>query len=131
MDKLDQKRIKTPIAHITDEALEQLQLIVENDFTVKGQSLRVLISGKGCHGFDYQVGFDVRQENDFVISLKETSVKLIMDSFSACYLQDFSIDYSRNLESPEEGFIVINHGQKAYRGKFWKTDPSLLPPAAQ
>ena len=131
MEKLDQKRIDPPVVRITDEALEQIRLILENDFTVEGKSLRVLISGKGCHGFDYQVGFDLKKNDDFVITLEGLNIDLVMDSFSACYLQNFSIDYVRDFTQSEEGLVVVNHGQAAYRGKFWKSDPSLLPPVQE
>ena len=46
-----------------------LYFIIENDFTLASKYLRLVISGKGCDGFNYGVGFTNLEENDFVIPL--------------------------------------------------------------
>ena len=43
---------------ITQKAIDEIRLILENDFTIKGKFLRVQITGKECDGFTYSVGKD-------------------------------------------------------------------------
>lgn len=125
---IDVDRVAAPRVRLTRLAIEQLALILENDPSVEGKCLRVLISGKGCHGFDYQVGFDGRRDDDLAVPLGELGVDLVMDPFSACYLGRCGIDYVRDPEADGEGFVVVNDDQEAHRGKFWRRDPSMLPP---
>ena len=128
MVSLDKSAIATPQVHCSKVAKDQIRPMVENDFTLEGKSLRIMISGKGCHGFDYQVGFDCKREDDLIVFVEGLAVDVLMDPFSAYYLQNVTIDYVQNFEEDSEGFIVINHNQKTYRGKFWRENSTLIPP---
>ena len=152
---VDRDKVPVPRVRLSPLAAEQLGLIVRNDPTVEGKCLRVLISGKGCHGFDYQVGFDARREGDFVLPLRGlvpsggsgdqvdpdasggsggpgadpgADLDLVMDPFTACYLQRCEVGYLRDPAVDEEGFVVVNEDQDAHRGKFWRRDPGMAPP---
>ena len=57
-----------PDIHLTERAISQIKLILENDYTLKGQSLRIHISGKECDGFTYSVGFQNPIENDLFVN---------------------------------------------------------------
>jgi len=118
-----------PVIHLTKNAISQIKLILENDFTLRGQSLRIHISGKECDGFTYSVGFQEKIENDLSIPCPELgeSQCIIMDPFSAFYLQKVTLDFIQDFEKDLEGFVVTNHKQVDYHGKFWRKDESKIP----
>jgi len=133
LTKVDRSQISTPDVKLTTKAYEQLQLILDNDFTLKGKYLRLLISGKGCEGFSYSVGFTDWNEDDMLIQAECSDSehhqhKIIMDPFTAFYLQKCSIDYIEDFANNNEGFVVENDNQKNFSGKFWKQDEHKVPP---
>jgi len=133
LTKVDRSQIATPDIKLTTNAYEQLQLILENDFTLKGKYLRLLISGKGCDGFSYSVGFTDWNEDDMLIQAKcadngQHQLQIVMDPFTAFYLQKCSVDYVEDFANNSEGFIVENENKNKYSGKFWKQDEHKVPP---
>jgi iron-sulfur cluster assembly protein len=67
--------------------------------------LRVAIQGGGCSGFQYGLGFDTgAAEGDVELSLE--GVNVVVDPFSAPYLQGATIDYLNGLQ--ESGFKIEN-----------------------
>jgi iron-sulfur cluster assembly protein len=73
----------------------------EGDVTV----LRVAVQGGGCSGFEYALGFDRgAQEGDHELDLH--GVRVVVDPFSAPYLQGASIDFLNGLQ--ESGFKIDN-----------------------
>jgi len=127
---LDNQHINPPTIQLTKAALEQLTLIFENDFTLEGKVLRLQISGKGCDGFEYSVGFTEKREKDFLIKMDQVSPSFLvaLDSFAAFYLQEATVDFFQDFENDLEGFLIHNHNQKKYSGKFWRENPELVPP---
>jgi len=115
---------------MTGRAQKQMNLIIENDFTLDGLVFRIEISGKGCHGFNYAVGFTPRREDDFIVNIQNDPKKsqVCIDPFAAYYLTECSIDFIQDFEQDAEGFVVINLKQELYQGKFWKASPELIPP---
>ena len=127
---VDKKSIDEPNVNFSETALMQLKLIIENDFTLSGKYFRLLISGKGCDGFEYSVGFTDLHEDDFLIQVKcnvETQQHVVMDPFTAFYLQDTSVDYKIDIQNNTEGFVITNNKQNQYSGKFWKKKPEYVP----
>ena len=67
--------------------------------------LRVAIQGVGCSGFQYGLGFDSgAAEGDHELLLE--GVRVVVDPFSAPYLQGATIDYLNGLQ--ESGFKIDN-----------------------
>ena len=67
--------------------------------------LRVAIQGGGCSGFQYGLGFDSgAAEGDHELLLE--GVRIVVDPFSAPYLQGATIDYLNGLQ--ESGFKIDN-----------------------
>lgn len=132
--KVDLSQVTLPEVNISPKAISQLKLIIENDFTLKGKYLRLLISGKGCDGFSYSVGFTDWNMDDMEIEVKTSNeethenLKVIMDPFTAFYLQNCSVDYVEDFANNNEGFVVTNDNQKNFSGKFWKKDEQKVPP---
>ncbi len=132
---VDRNSVTMPKLMFSPMALSQLQLIVENDFTLKGKYLRVLISGKGCDGFTYSVGFTDWQEEDLKVPVLdsdgdkvEESILVLMDPFTAFYLQEVAVDYLQDFANNNEGFTVTNLNQKEFAGKFWRQEAGKVPP---
>jgi Fe-S cluster assembly iron-binding protein IscA len=123
------RMMNIPQPQLTEKAIQQLALILENDFTLQDKYLRIQITGKECDGFTYSVGFDHLHKNDLQITysaLKKNQF-LILDSFSAFYLQRFTLDFIQDFEQNREGFTVENHDQHEFQGKFWKKEPEKVP----
>jgi iron-sulfur cluster insertion protein len=116
---------------VTDSAIRQIQLIQANDYTLKGLLFRIKIGGKGCGGFTYDTGFSEIHPDDLIIKKYYSTINyeliVLMDPFTAFYTQESSLDYLLDLGNNEEGFILTNAAEGAYKGKFFK-DESKLPP---
>jgi iron-sulfur cluster assembly protein len=67
--------------------------------------LRVAIQGGGCSGFQYGLGFDSSPaEGDIELSLE--GVNVVVDPFSAPYLQGATVDFLNTIQ--ESGFKIEN-----------------------
>lgn len=142
---VDKSQIPQPEITLSDQAWTQLILLMENDLTLKGKYFRLLISGKGCDGFSYSVGFTDWHHDDFRVQLNtplavqeqmkfESQIKeveILMDPFTAFYLQICKVDYIQDFENNNEGFTVTNLNQSEYTGKFWKKEEEKVPPLPQ
>ncbi|WP_127717367.1 iron-sulfur cluster assembly accessory protein [Halobacteriovorax sp. HLS] len=129
-NKINPELIEKPVVFFTQRSLDQLKLILENDFTLAGKYFRILVSGKGCDGFTYSAGFTDLKEDDFLIQIEncDEEIFVIMDPFASFYLQESSVDFIQDFEKDTEGFVITNHLQKKYAGKFWRKDQELTPP---
>jgi len=71
----------------------------------EAEVLRVAIQGGGCSGFEYALGFDRgAQSGDH--ELEFHGVRVVVDPFSAPYLQGSTIDFLETLK--ESGFKIEN-----------------------
>ena len=67
--------------------------------------LRIAIQGGGCSGFQYGLGFDTgAAEGD--LEFEQHGVTVVVDPFSAPYLQGAEIDYVDSIQAA--GFAVNN-----------------------
>ncbi|MFG1499116.1 iron-sulfur cluster biosynthesis family protein [Halobacteriovorax sp. XZX-3] len=128
---IDRSQVVLPQLTFTQVAQDQLNLMLENDFTLQGKYLRILISGKGCEGFKYSIGFHNLNDDDFLIPVPCMDIEVIIDPFTAFYLGETLIDYQFNYINDEEGFVVTNKQQEEFQGKFWRKDKTKIPPKAE
>ena len=129
--KIDRNLLSPPNINFTPPALQEIKLILENDFTLKGRYFRILISGKGCDGFTYSTGFTDFQDEDFIIKIENKinlDFSVLIDPFASFYLQETLVDFIQDYENELEGFVVINKNQKQFAGKFWKENIGVTPP---
>jgi iron-sulfur cluster assembly accessory protein len=93
----------TPLMSVTDAAAAKIrQLMAEEDDV---NVLRVAIQGGGCSGFQYGLGFDRgSQEGD--VEFEAAGVPVVVDPFSAPYLQGAEIDYVDSIQAA--GFAINN-----------------------
>ena len=58
--------------------------------------LRISVSGGGCSGFQYAVGFDTAAEDDD-LQWESNGVTIVVDRISLPYLDGSTVDYSDGL----------------------------------
>jgi iron-sulfur cluster insertion protein len=129
-NKVNKDLVLTPVIMFTERALSQLKLIIENDFTLAGKYFRIVVSGKGCEGFTYAAGFTDLNDDDFQVRIANTNeeIYVIVDPFAGFYLQEASVDFVQDFEQDAEGFVIVNHSQSEFKGKFWRAAPEKTPP---
>jgi len=123
MQSLDKTLLQDKLI-ITESALQQIEVIQNNDYTLVDKVFRIKINAKECDGFGYFIGFTLSDQND--IKLNYNNVTLHIDPFTAYYCQNGTLDYVFEPESNEEGFQFINNNEHLFHGKFFK-DEELLP----
>ena len=99
-----QERIEvTPLLSVTPAAAEKIRQLMaeETDVSV----LRVAIQGGGCSGFQYGLGFD-RGPVEGDIEFEAYGVPVVVDPFSAPYLQGAEVDYVDTIQ--QSGFAINN-----------------------
>jgi len=127
--KIDRTKIQIPVVNFTERAIQELKLIMENDFTLAGKYFRLLISGKGCDGFTYSAGFTDFNQDDFLVQINNhENEQIVIDPFAAFYLNNVTVDFVQDPQKDLEGFIIINNQHKEFQGKFFNKDQSKLPP---
>jgi iron-sulfur cluster assembly accessory protein len=97
-----QERV-TPLMTVTEAAAAKIKQLMseEEDVSV----LRVAIQGGGCSGFQYGLGFDRGvAEGDHEFEMP--GVQVVVDPFSAPYLQGAEIDYVDSIQAA--GFAINN-----------------------
>jgi iron-sulfur cluster assembly accessory protein len=67
--------------------------------------LRVYVSGGGCPGLSYGMGFEEKSEEDDRI-IEQNGVKVLIDDYSQRYLKGANIDYIESLMGA--GFKINN-----------------------
>ena len=90
---------------LTPLAAEKVKELMASEPDAEALVLRVAIQGGGCSGFQYGLGFDSGvAEGDHELMLE--GVRVVVDPFSAPYLQGAKIDYLNGLQ--ESGFKIEN-----------------------
>ncbi len=99
-----QERIETtPLLSVTPAAAQKIKQLMAEETDVN--VLRVAIQGGGCSGFQYGLGFDRgAAEGDHELELQ--GVPVVVDPFSAPYLQGAEIDYVDSID--QSGFAINN-----------------------
>ena len=127
---IDRDKIPIPQPTFTSAALQELGIMLENDFTLKGKAFRLQISGKECDGFTYSCGFTEISLEDLTttIAVGSNILTVVFDPFTAFYFQTGEIDFIMEPEKNREGFVITNYNQTNYSGKFWRKDENKIPP---
>ena len=124
--EIDRDRIAAPEPTLTKPAVDQLRLMLENDWTLEGKAIRISVSGKGCGGFDYALGFDEKHDQDFEV--KTEGLTFVFDPFCAFYAQKLHIDFQFDPAQNDDGFVLTHPEQKDFMGKFWRqSEDKILP----
>lgn len=90
---------------LTETAATKIKELLAEEPDGEPCVLRVAVQGGGCSGFEYALGFDQgAQPGDHETELH--GVRMVVDPFSAPYLQGATIDYLTGLQ--ESGFKIDN-----------------------
>jgi iron-sulfur cluster assembly protein len=99
------EREETTLVTLTQGAAAKISKLMAEEPAGEAEVLRVAIQGGGCSGFEYALGFDRgAQAGDH--ELEFHGVKVVVDPFSAPYLQGSTIDFLEGLQ--ESGFKIDN-----------------------
>jgi iron-sulfur cluster assembly protein len=93
----------TPLISVTEAAAVKIKQLMAEDEDVS--VLRVAIQGGGCSGFQYGLGFD-RGAVEGDLEFEQHGVKVVVDPFSAPYLQGARVDYVDSIQ--QSGFAIDN-----------------------
>lgn len=69
------------------------------------QALRIAVTGGGCSGFQYALGFDTEQHADDVV-IEQGGVRCVVDETSLEYLAGAIVDFQDGLSG--KGFAIEN-----------------------
>jgi iron-sulfur cluster assembly protein len=107
------ERPDTTVVSLTERAAEKILSLMAEEPAGEADVLRVAIQGGGCSGFEYALGFDAgAEEGD--LQLEQHGVRVVVDPFSAPYLQGASIDFLETIQ--EAGFKIENPNATASCG---------------
>ncbi len=95
----------TDLVTLTAGAAVKIGNLMAQEPAGEAEVLRVAIQGGGCSGFEYALGFD-RGAQAGDLELEFHGVKVVVDPFSAPYLQGSTIDFLEGLQ--ESGFKIDN-----------------------
>ncbi len=101
------------LVSLTPTAADKIRELLAEEPEGGTSVLRVAIQGGGCSGFQYGLGFDTGPaEGDETLELH--GVTVVVDPFSAPYLQGATIDFLNGLA--ESGFKIDNPNAQASCG---------------
>ena len=95
----------TTLVSLTENAATKIKQLLAEEPEGDSMVLRVAIQGGGCSGFQYGLGFDEGAQEGDVVD-EQHGVRLVIDPFSAPYLQGAQIDFLDGLQ--ESGFKIDN-----------------------
>ena len=95
----------TPVVSLTEAAATKIRDLQAEEPEGEAAVLRIAIQGGGCSGFEYALGFD-RGAQDGDLEFSFHGVDVVVDPYSAPYLQGATIDFLNGLE--ESGFKIDN-----------------------
>jgi iron-sulfur cluster assembly protein len=94
---------QTPVT-ITAKAAEKVAEFMKQEGNAN-LYLRVYVSGGGCAGLSYGMGFEEKADEDDKV-LEQNGVRLLLDTYSQQYLKGANIDYIESLMG--SGFKINN-----------------------
>jgi iron-sulfur cluster assembly protein len=104
---------RTALVSLTPTAAAKVKELMAEEPEGEALVLRVAIQGGGCSGFQYGLGFDTAPADGDEI-LEQEGVRVVVDPFSAPYLQGATIDFLSGLQ--ESGFKIDNPNATASCG---------------
>ena len=103
MTEIQERPATLPLLSLTESAAAKIKQLLADEPDVG--VLRIAIQGGGCSGFQYGLGFDTgAAEGD--LTLEQHGVTVVVDPFSAPYLQGAEVDYVDSIDAA--GFAVNN-----------------------
>jgi iron-sulfur cluster assembly protein len=95
---------QTQLITISPKAAEKVMEFMKQE-NKDSLYLRVYVSGGGCSGLSYGMGFEEKPDEDDSL-IDQNGIKMIVDSYSQKYLKGTNIDYIESLMG--SGFKINN-----------------------
>lgn len=89
---------------VTQNAVRQLQNLLETEQDKTGKGLRVQVAKGGCSGLHYEMSLDQKKPGDEIV--EQDGVEFFIDQDSASYLQGATLDFRDGLTGT--GFHFVN-----------------------
>ena len=104
MSRVELTERPVEVITLTERAAVKIRELLAEEPEGEASVLRVAVQGGGCSGFEYALGFDSGvQEGDHELSVH--GVPIVVDQYSAPYLQGTEIDF---LDGLQAGFAINN-----------------------
>ena len=100
MESTQQSQVIT----ITTKAAEKVAEFMKQEGN-NSLYLRVYVSGGGCSGLSYGMGFEENPDEDDLV-LEQNGIKILVDNYSQKYLKGANVDYIESLMG--SGFKISN-----------------------
>jgi iron-sulfur cluster assembly accessory protein len=92
----DVQEIPNPALNLTPKAVEMVKRTRAKEGLGDTYGLRVSVTGGGCSGFQYSLGFDAeRHDDDTVVELE--GVHVLIDNISLPYVAGTTLDFVEGL----------------------------------
>lgn len=91
---------------LTERAATEVKKIIAEQKLEEGTVLRVGVTGGGCSGFSYSLGFDKAFDEKTDSKSEHHGVTMVVDKKSALYLDGTTVDFYDGLE--KRGFTFDN-----------------------
>ncbi|MEN1679407.1 MAG: iron-sulfur cluster assembly accessory protein [Planctomycetota bacterium] len=91
---------------LTENAAAEVKRIIEHQGLEEGALLRVGVTGGGCSGFNYQLGFDNAYDEAADHKTEQHGVDVVVDKKSDLFLDGTTIDFFEGIE--KRGFTFEN-----------------------
>jgi iron-sulfur cluster assembly protein len=92
------------IVSLTEGAATKIKELMAGEPEGEAGVLRIAVQGGGCSGFEYALGFD-RGPQDGDHEILSSGIPIVVDPFSAPYIQGTEIDFVHGLQG---GFAINN-----------------------
>lgn len=91
---------------LTEKAANEVKRIIADQKLEEGTLLRVGVTGGGCSGFSYALGFDQNYDESADSKYEFHGIPVVVDKKSALYLEGTTVDFYEGLE--RRGFTFDN-----------------------
>ncbi|MDX1907736.1 MAG: iron-sulfur cluster assembly accessory protein [Bacteroidia bacterium] len=103
--------IMSPVT-LTGRAAAELQKIRVQENTSPDKYLRIGVTGGGCAGLSYVLGFEEKTPQDDIFLLE--GIEVVVDRRHALYIHGMEVDYQSGLN--DRGFVFNNPQAKSSCG---------------
>ena len=114
---------------LTEKAANEVKRIIADQKIEPETVLRVGVTGGGCSGFSYALGFDktVRRESS-IRKYEYHGVPVVVDKKSALYLDGTTIDFYDGIEKPR---LHVRQSERREVVRLRQLVPGVEPAAAR
>ena len=92
--------------NLTERAAQEVKRIMDEQKLEDGTVLRIGVTGGGCSGFSYALGFDKAYDEKADSRVEQHGIPVVVDKKSALYLDGTKLDFFEGLD--KRGFTFEN-----------------------